>query len=39
MTVSVRRGTLVDETAVRAWIEDHEEKLLEAMKHGPAIVT
>ena len=36
--VALRRGTLADETAVRAWIEEHEAKLLEAVRSGPVIV-
>jgi len=37
-TVTIRRGTLADEAAVRAWIEEHETKLLEAVRKGPVIV-
>lgn len=37
-TVSVRRGTLADEAAARAWIEEHEKKLMEAVRKGPVIV-
>lgn len=37
--VTIRRATLVDEAAVRAWIEEHERKLLEAAKSGPVIVS
>ncbi len=37
-TVTVRRGTLADETAVRQWLTEQEEKLLEAVKKGPVIV-
>lgn len=38
-TVVVRRATLVDEAAVRAWIEEHERKLLDAAKNGPVVVS
>ena len=37
-TVKVRRGTLADETAVRDWLQEQEEKLVEAVKNGPVIV-
>jgi hypothetical protein len=37
-TVAVRRGTLADEAAVRAWLDEHEEKLTEAVRKGPVIV-
>ena len=37
-TISVRRGTLADETAVREWLQEQEEKLVEAVKDGPVIV-
>jgi hypothetical protein len=37
-TVAVRRGTLADEAAVRAWLEEHEGKLTEAVRKGPVIV-
>jgi len=37
-TVEVRRGTLADESAVRAWLDEHESKLLEAARKGPVIV-
>ena len=37
-TVAVRRGTLADEPAVRAWLEEHEAKLLDAVRVGPVIV-
>lgn len=37
-TVTLRRGTLADETAVRAWLAEHESKLLEAVRNGPVIV-
>ncbi|MGH3118905.1 MAG: BREX system P-loop protein BrxC, partial [Gaiellales bacterium] len=38
-TVAIRRATLVDEAAVRAWVEEHEQKLLEATRKGPVIVS
>ena len=37
-TVEVRRGTLADETAVRNWLQEQEEKLVAAVKDGPVIV-
>lgn len=37
-TVGVRRGTLPDEAAVRAWLKEHEEKLIAAVQDGPVIV-
>lgn len=37
-SVSVRRGTLEDEAAVRAWLDEHERKLMDAVKDGPVIV-
>lgn len=37
-TLSVRRGTLADEAAVRQWLAQHEAQLLDAIKHGPVIV-
>jgi len=38
-TVTVRRGvTLRDEAAVRAWLEEHERRLIEAVRKGPVIV-
>lgn len=36
--VSIRRGTLPDEAAVRKWLKEHEEKLEEAIKKGPVII-
>ena len=38
-TIHVRRGTLADETEVREWLQEQEEKLLEAVKDGPVIVS
>ena len=38
-TVAIRRATLVDEAAVRMWIEEHERRLLGAAKSGPVIVS
>jgi len=38
-TVAIRRGTLVDEAAVRAWLIEHEQKLIEAARQGPVIVS
>ena len=37
-TVHVRRGTLPDEAAVRGWLQEQEERLREAVRHGPVIV-
>ena len=37
-TVHVRRGTLPDEAAVRAWLREQENKLVEAVRNGPVIV-
>ena len=37
-SVTVRRGTLSDAEAVRAWVAEHEEKLKEAVQKGPVIV-
>ena len=37
-SVTVRRGTLQDETAVREWLDEHHRKLTEAVQHGPVIV-
>ena len=36
--VRVRRGTLGDAEAVRAWIAEHEKKLAVAVREGPVIV-
>lgn len=37
-TVTLRRGTLADEAAVREWLDEHEAKLREAVRKGPVIV-
>ena len=37
-TVEVRRGTLVDEAAVREWLDEQRAKLFEAVRKGPVIV-
>ncbi len=37
-SVTLRRGTLADEAAVRAWLQEQEEKLLEAVRKGPVIL-
>ncbi len=37
-TIRVRRGTLPDEAAVREWLREQEEKLSDAVRHGPVIV-
>ena len=38
ITVPIRLGTLPDETAVRDWLREQEEKLLEAVRKGPVIL-
>ncbi len=38
VTVPIRRGTLPDEAAVRDWLREQEEKLLEAVRKGPVIL-
>ncbi len=38
VTITIRRGTLSDEAAVRAWVKEHEGKLLEAVAKGAVIV-
>jgi hypothetical protein len=37
--VAIRRGTLTDKDAVRAWVDEHNRKLLDAVECGPVIVT
>jgi hypothetical protein len=37
-TVTIRRGTLVDEPAVLAWLAEQERKLVEAVRNGPVII-
>ena len=37
-SVTLRRGALADEAAVRAWLGEHEERLLEAVRKGPVIL-
>ena len=37
-SVTLRRGALADEAAVRAWLREHEERLLEAVGKGPVIL-
>ena len=37
-TVHVRRGTLPDEASVREWLQEQEERLRDAVRHGPVIV-
>ena len=37
-TIHVRRGTLPDEPAVREWLREQEERLSDAVRHGPVIV-
>ena len=36
--VGLRAATLEDEAAVKAWLGEHETKLLEAVAKGPVIV-
>lgn len=38
VAVQIRRGTLIDEAAVRAWLDEHERKLMEAVKKGTVVV-
>lgn len=37
-TIHVRRGTLPDEPAVREWLREQEQRLNDAVRHGPVIV-
>ena len=37
-SVTLRRGTLADEAAVREWLREQEERLLEAVRKGPVIL-
>ena len=37
-TIHVRRGTLPDEASVREWLREQEERLSDAVRHGPVIV-
>lgn len=37
-TITIHRGTLSDEMAVRKWLEEQENALLEAIKKGPVII-
>lgn len=37
-SVTLRRGALADEAAVRAWLREHEERLLEAVRNGPVVL-
>ena len=36
--VTLRRGALADEAAVRAWLREHEQRLLEAVRKGPVVL-
>ena len=38
VAVAVRRATLADETDVRRWLDEHETKLMEAVKKGTVVV-
>ena len=37
-SVTLRRGTLADEAAVRDWLREQEERLLEAVRKGPVVL-
>ena len=37
-TVTIRRGTLADEAAVREWLQEQEERLIGAVRKGPVIL-
>ena len=37
-SVTIRRGTLADEAAVREWLEEQEERLIEAVRKGPVVL-
>ena len=38
-TIHVRRGTLPDEPAVKEWLREQEQRLNDAVRHGPVIVS
>lgn len=38
VTVHLHRGSLADEAAVKAWLEETERQLREALKKGPVII-
>ena len=38
VAVQVRRGTLKDEASVRAWLDEHERRLMEAVRKGTVVV-
>ncbi len=38
IAVAVRRATLTDEDDVRRWLDEHERKLMEAVKKGTVVV-
>ena len=38
ISVSIRRCTLADDEAVRAWVKEHKQKLLESVAKGPVII-
>ncbi len=38
VAVAVRRATLANETDVRRWLDEHETKLMEAVKKGTVVV-
>ena len=37
-SVTIRRGTLADEAAVRAWLQEQEERLTAAVRKGPVVL-
>ena len=37
-SVTIRRGTLADEAAVRDWLDEQEERLIEAVRKGPVVL-
>jgi len=38
VTVHLHRGTLTDEAAVKAWLQETERQLMQAVRKGPAIL-
>lgn len=38
ISVTVRRGTLADEAAVKEWLREQEERLIEAVRKGPVVL-
>ncbi len=37
-SITIRRGTLANEPAVREWLQEQEGKLLEAVRRGPVVL-